>query len=320
MYDTPSLFESLEADQTHQRVASRRALALADTRVADKMGQFLRGARNEEEFLARLGLVQEDFDWLVHSASEEVGYEHPEYIKKTIIASYHVSEKVNFAETPAEEEEEQEAQKEAHTAGMERSANPGMPSPTTGQPQTQPQIAPSVTPFTGPSANPVEANPAAMHNPQAANPLGAPGQDPNQIEQAMDPMMHQQPQYTGSWRVVGESGNTDLGGPEPKIDKAHKFPKKDVLGDEDKGRWPTKQKDVTKPIERKNRSEEGHDPKEIGEKTTETVDLPAAKGDDSGFADGGVTKQDGPGTWHGNGGQTDPVTHEKQSSLPSRSY
>jgi len=426
-YDTPSLFESLDADQTQQRVASRRALALADTRIANTMGQFLRGAQNVEEFAERLGLVQEDFDWLITSAAEEVGYDQPELLKETITASYREAVGPDFLDP-----------------------NQGVP----GAGPEQPSIAPAVTPSMGPGANPVPVNPAATVDPQAGA-QGIPGMDPNNLEQQMgqpqqpimaswkvsneglafgtpsddfhgygddprqlaqedqqasipnadflmqhgiDPAAFQRamqewdaqgnpaghtlhdPQQSGdhfasgkvvsdghwiekaikhpgalhkelgvpegekipedkleeaehsdnpkereranlaetlkgmhhgSWQVVGGDGNTDLGGPEPKMDKAHKAPSPKDLADDDSGLWPTKHKDVTEVIERKNRSEEGHEPKEIGEKTTEQVDLPAAKGDDAGFATGG--EDFGPHTkTFGDGKQVDPVTKETQ--------
>lgn len=352
-YDTPSLFESLDADQTQQRVASRRALAIADTRIASTMGQFLRGATSVEEFAERLGLVQEDFDWLITSAAEEVGYDQPELLKEAITASYREAVGPNDFLDP-------NAQAGAAPVGQQ-------------------SIAPAVTPSMGPGINPLPVNPAAGVDPQAGAP-GIPGMDPNNLEQqiaqpqqpimakwqvvAYDPALEAGPgagdmgpfaqpgyqpdnyavcpgcgadhadpngvcpncgqssyaappqqgqqQFHARWQVVTE-GNTDLGGPSPKIDKSHKAPSPKDLADDDSGLWPTKHKDITEVIERKNRSEEGHEPKEIGEKTTEQVDLPAAKGDDAGFAEGGVTKQDGPGTWHGKDGQADPVTNEKQA-------
>lgn len=418
-YETYSLFDALEADQTNQRVASRRALALAQTRVANKMGKFFRGAQTEEEFLERLGLLQDDFDYIVKSASEEVGYDRPDYIKQTLVDHY---------------------------ASLTKEANPFDPNAVAQQQPAQgaPAIAPMEDPTAAPSGEPLAFNPAAQATPNVPPPNipQIPGTDPNQLAQQMthpqqqpvmaswkvvaedghwidkaikhpgalhkelgvpegqkipedkleeaehsdnpeekkraefaeelkgfhhhdsavtelDPFINAntiqamaswlgQPnsdavnphmvlaevnhtfpggvrgfleqnglmqERTSSWTVVAD-GNTDLGGPEPKIDKAHQTdsnPKKDVLGDEDKGTWPTKRKDVTEPIIRENREVGGHphhELEEIGEKNTEHVDLPAAKGNDAGFADGGVTKQDGPGTWHGNDGQVDPVTHE----------
>jgi hypothetical protein len=87
----------------------------------------------------------------------------------------------------------------------------------------------------------------------------------------------------------------------------------------DKGKWtptnpskykddskqhPTIEKDIIEPIKAVNDSER----KEIGEKTTETVDLPSEK-ENSGFQTGGEDKGDKTDTWHGKDGQEDPVTH-----------
>lgn len=129
--------------------------------------------------------------------------------------------------------------------------------------------------------------------------------------------------HKGAWSVVADTDkdddkNTDLGGPEPKIDKEKQTdtnPPKDVLGDEDKGRWPTKRKDVTEVIVRENREVGGHPNhvvKEIGENTTTHYDLPAAKGDQAGFDPGGVTHEDGPFTFDNKGQQQTAVTRETQ--------
>ncbi len=88
MYPTISLFDSLEADQSQQRVASRQALALADIRVERHCGRFLRAAQTEAEFWERLGLLQEDFDSLIHTAAAETNYERPNYIKEAILEHY----------------------------------------------------------------------------------------------------------------------------------------------------------------------------------------------------------------------------------------
>lgn len=91
MLDTPSLFEAMEQDVTTQRVASRRALALAHKRVETHLGNFLRGAQSEEEFLERLALVQDDFAGYVHMASNEVGHPHPDHIAAALIDHYRLA-------------------------------------------------------------------------------------------------------------------------------------------------------------------------------------------------------------------------------------
>lgn len=108
-----------------------------------------------------------------------------------------------------------------------------------------------------------------------------------------------------SKKTAGE-GNTGLGGPEPKIDKALWTPKN--LPEppvDDSKRNPTKRKDILEPMIYRNDAPL----KEIGESNTKREELPTAKGmDDSGFKPGGPTKGDHTDTWHNNNGQTNPVT------------
>jgi hypothetical protein len=75
--------------------------------------------------------------------------------------------------------------------------------------------------------------------------------------------------------VLAESGNTDLGGPEPKMDKGKWTPTNPSKYKDDSKQHPTIEKDIIEPIKAVNDSER----KEIGEKTTETVDLPSAEGE-----------------------------------------
>jgi hypothetical protein len=89
--DTISLFDNLEMDITQQRIASRRALALAHTRVEHNLGRFLRGARTEAEFEERLALLQEDFAGFVTTASAEVGHTHPEHIAAALKDHYRLA-------------------------------------------------------------------------------------------------------------------------------------------------------------------------------------------------------------------------------------
>lgn len=121
------------------------------------------------------------------------------------------------------------------------------------------------------------------------------------------------------------SGKNDSGldGPSPKIDKGDARKKGDTGWSLDEidvpsKRNPTERKDVTVPMDRKNITDSVKDSvKEIGEQTSETQDLPAATGDEAGFA--GPNQEQAPhtDTW-GNDGQTTPVTNdtlEKAASL-----
>jgi hypothetical protein len=111
------------------------------------------------------------------------------------------------------------------------------------------------------------------------------------------------------WTLTAAS-NTDLGEPEPKMDKSHNGPGEPEVPGE------IVRKDVMLPIKPENRTE--HDLEEIGKdadidhETTES--LPAASGDDSGFS----TKTPGGKGDHTKtfpkGDQTNPVTRETMSS------
>src|ERR1700689_2193979 len=116
MLETISVFDNLAQDDTNKRVASRRALALADNTVGRYLGAYLAGARSVEEFDQRFALYQDDFLHYVQSAADEVGFEHPEYIAATLKDHYRLA--VKFEETPAQEDEEDEEQKQAKTALM----------------------------------------------------------------------------------------------------------------------------------------------------------------------------------------------------------
>jgi hypothetical protein len=111
---------------------------------------------------------------------------------------------------------------------------------------------------------------------------------------------------TAGVRTADSEGNAGLGGPSPKMDKALWTPKNvkkiEVPSDE----HPTKEKDPIQPIKAVN-----DDPlEEIGEKTTERVDLPEAgiNLDDSGFAGNNQEQAPGTKTWTGTDGLADPVT------------
>lgn len=115
------------------------------------------------------------------------------------------------------------------------------------------------------------------------------------------------------WRpVVAESGNTDLAGPEPKMDKAEWTRSNPGMPEDESKMHPTKHKDPLVPMPMTNRDQDGHELSEIGEQTTEHKDLPAADGDNSGFSTetpGG--KGDHTKTF-GDGKHADPVTKATQ--------
>jgi hypothetical protein len=466
MYETTSLFDAMEHEYTDRRVSSRRALALAHTRVDQRMGAFFEGATSEDEFKARLALVEEDFVHLVNSAAEECGHDHPEHIAASLIDHYRLGAGVKFEETPEEEEEPKEAAvKTADMLGgpvapqVDPSmfgAAPGhgqapgtaapMPTPQAGgaaaqvggpampqvpgqvpgvppvpgaqqqgipQPGQAPQppvlgkfqwTASSISDTAGKQGSPLANTAAADSSRDMANDvcnqcgaettalthgvcsncikkMGKTAGDAtcDQCNKPMNPVdkmvggtcmacaQKNNKSVTGAdnnpsdqqsnendsvtcpvcggsdskgcskcagtgkvknfggsaldalfahtartWHVADgppDQHNTDLGGPEPVINKSQ-GPGPQIKP-EDSGRWPTKRKDITEPIKAVN-----DDPlKEIGEKTTETVELDSAPDfyNDAGFASGG--EEHGPHTkTFGDKGQTDPVTHETQSS------
>lgn len=68
-----SFFEHLGHDEDQQRVANRKAVAVARKRADDRFGDFVRAARDEEEFKARLALVEDDLDAALTDVVDEHG-------------------------------------------------------------------------------------------------------------------------------------------------------------------------------------------------------------------------------------------------------
>lgn len=122
-FDTTSLFDVLAQDDTDIRVAQRRALALAQTRVENRMGAFLRGARSEEEFEQRLALLMDNFTGAVRTASTETGYDKPEHIAEAV--KQHYAEQVEFVDPRAEEEDDPEGdESDSKASSVESESTP----------------------------------------------------------------------------------------------------------------------------------------------------------------------------------------------------
>lgn len=166
MFETTSLFDALELDDTDRRVAQRRALALAQTRVENRMGSFLRGAQSEEEFLERLALLQEDFSGAVRTASIEVGYDKPEHVEESIKAHYAAA--VNFEETPTEEEEDEDAEKRSKAASANSDSTPRVASEKVGEWLLEPHTAALGDVFPDPHASQTCPNCNTVLDPRAA--------------------------------------------------------------------------------------------------------------------------------------------------------
>src|ERR1035437_8221275 len=87
-FDTISVFDAIAGDDTSHQVTARKALALAHTRVENRLGAFLRGATTMDEFEARLAACQDDLAIYVAEASTEVGHDHPEHIARSLVDHY----------------------------------------------------------------------------------------------------------------------------------------------------------------------------------------------------------------------------------------
>jgi hypothetical protein len=113
-------------------------------------------------------------------------------------------------------------------------------------------------------------------------------------------------------KTADDSGNTDLGKPEPTMDKRKWTPQNlEQEPANDSERWPTIRKDPVEIIKAENREDEGHIPEEINTVT----DVQTLKGtdSDSGFGDAKDGLSKGPSDWQGGNSQATPVTHETQS-------
>lgn len=113
-------------------------------------------------------------------------------------------------------------------------------------------------------------------------------------------------------KTADESGNTDLSGPEPKMDKRKWTPQNlEQEPANNSERWPTIRKDPVEVIKAENREDEGHIPEEINT-VTDVQTLKATDGD-AGFGEPKDGLGKGPSDWQGGNEQATPVTHETQS-------
>lgn len=151
-FDTTSLFDVLAQDDTDIRVAQRRALALAQTRVENRMGAFLRGARSEEEFEQRLALLMDDFTGAVRTASTETGYDSPEHIAEAV--KQHYAEQVEFVDPRAEEEDDPEGEEsDSKASSVESDSTPKEASVRAGEWLLTPHTATGLVPEPAPDPN-----------------------------------------------------------------------------------------------------------------------------------------------------------------------
>lgn len=81
------LFESMMANDESQRVASRKALALAKRRSDLQFGRFLSVSRNSAEVEARLSLIEDDLQKTVLGACEECDFPNVERVLDSVRSS-----------------------------------------------------------------------------------------------------------------------------------------------------------------------------------------------------------------------------------------
>jgi len=98
------LFEHLAADDEMGRIARRKAIAVANKRVADRFGEFLTDT-DAETVTERLDLVGEEFDNAIRDACDEQGVEDHEPIIASIRESFLKKKLANGGRNLSEGEE-----------------------------------------------------------------------------------------------------------------------------------------------------------------------------------------------------------------------
>lgn len=86
MSDFGGVFEVIANDDSQARLASRQALVLSETRIAQRLGKLLGNATTGADFDARFSYVEDDFKGIVQTACEEVGHGKPEAIVASLKA------------------------------------------------------------------------------------------------------------------------------------------------------------------------------------------------------------------------------------------
>jgi hypothetical protein len=76
----PGFFEHFAQTDDSQRVATRKAVAVATKRVEDRFGPYLRSAKTPDELRARLSLVEDEMREAIADAVEEHGVEDADAI------------------------------------------------------------------------------------------------------------------------------------------------------------------------------------------------------------------------------------------------
>jgi hypothetical protein len=314
------LFEFLAADETQARLASRRALVLAQNRIETRLGAFLGSSKSPKEYDARFEMVADDFVGIVSVACKEVGHDNSTAIAKSLHSFFrsgcNCDDNVENDDRDDIEDAKKEGDSDEKTSRTSCSKcscdldddghcdNCGNKESSDDDEKTSSIGGEAVSPLVQAAKN----NPSDQDPQKATGPTVLDALETDEFERprtipAIKIQDEDDEKKESRFRWAADGDNTGLGGPEPVIDKNKGTVPKYK---EESKRWPVIEKDPIEVIKATNDSPL----KEIGEKVTEKENLPTATGlDDSGFSDGGVNKGPHTDQWN-NDGQTDPVQSE----------
>jgi hypothetical protein len=288
------IFEHLALYDEDGYKARRKVAAVASKRVRDTVGPFLSNASSDDDFNARLALVQADITNIIQSAVEEFGAGDVDTLFKSIVADCKPWEKED-----EECEDEEDEDDESKTSGWE-----DLGRGTDGKWTTQ------------------DSN-DQLDNGDGIDIDSSLADAPSAVGSGTLSATHRSDRADGGGAVervdLPKGDESGLGGPSPKIDKSK-------AGDE-KGHKPTtvdtEMAGTPHPTETQSVNDGvKHDgprktpkadlkyeaPTDTSKNTLESVELDTADEWGAGFADGGETHGDHTDTWSGMKGQADPVT------------
>jgi hypothetical protein len=379
------IFEVLASDDSDSRLASRKALVLARTRIDQRLGTFLVAAQSRDEFDSRYALVGADFASIVRVAADEVGHEDANGLIKSLHAHYRHAGKPPWLENDDDDESDEKHEHKDDDEDDHKAPPFGKKDDDDDKKESSVHEArmPKMCPYhheivdIGLATGDPQAGYSAMashawgdNHCQGAweggkckfkremvtqsywddrqkqlderrqeradqgqeNVIDLPQDEPGDYEET--PVLETEPEAEiiefPSGDEIGESvvepvadavplavaastkqsdaGNTDLGGPSPKMDKKRWTPESVKPIDVPSTKHPTKQKDPTEVQIKKNQGPPGDASaiKEVGEQTTTQETLPS-ESENSGFQGGG--EDFGPATkTFPKGPQTSPVT------------
>jgi len=82
------LFEVIASENREDKLPNRQATAVAEARVDERFGSFLRGSKGEYEFEQRLALVQDDLNEVVRAVADELGASNADHISGSLIENF----------------------------------------------------------------------------------------------------------------------------------------------------------------------------------------------------------------------------------------